>query len=559
MSPGAVYERPGYAYRTPGVYFEWLARTRTVLEPRTDIAGFVGIAERGPLHRPVRVESWNAFTSTFGAHIAAGYLAYAVEAFFANGGRTCWVVRVADPTKARRAAIELDDDGGSPALGLTARTPGSWANRLLVTLARTGPERFGLTLTLPDGTVEQWPSLTMRDGDPHNAIAVLNDDGGGGGSRLVEAAVLSGTAGTPDARSPKLRGGMGRLTGGVDGLSTLETSHVDGVGSPPDTPWGLRALEDVDEVAIVAVPDAMAKPVVAEPETRPRQPRCADPDSRPLPPAEPPPTSDFPPPFDDVQLDALRSAIVGHCVRLGDRVAVLDPPRELRTPEAVSAWRSGLDTSYAALYFPWVLAPDPRRFDGLLRPVPPCGHVAGVYARTPVHEPPAGNRIENAIALDVAVGDIAHGDLNERGVNVLRLYSGRGVRIAGARTLSSDRLWQFVNVRRLVSMIEEAIDEGVAWSVFEPGDDVLWGELDRVVRAFLDGIWRRGMLDGATADDAFFVRCDETTNPPQERDQGRLWCLVGLRPPWPAEFVVVRIGNATGAARGIPDAEAADA
>jgi Bacteriophage tail sheath protein len=114
-------------------------------------------------------------------------------------------------------------------------------------------------------------------------------------------------------------------------------------------------------------------------------------------------------------------------------------------------------------------------------------------------------------------------------------------------------------VRRLVTMIEEAIEESVPWSVFEPNDTALWGELDRVVRAFLDNLWRRGMLDGPTAEDAFFVRCDETTNPPEERDAGRMWCLVGLQPPWPAEFVIVRIGNATGAARGIPDAESADA
>jgi uncharacterized protein len=559
MSPGAVYERPGYAYRTPGVYFEWLERTRTVREPRADIAGFVGIAERGPLNQPVRVESWNAFTSTFGAHIAAGYLAYAVEAFFANGGRTCWVVRVADASRARRAALVLSDDAGNPALRLTARSEGSWANRLLVTLTRTGVERFGLNLSLPDGSFEEWPILTMGAGDPHNAITVLNGDDDGGGSRLVEARALGTTPGAPDARSPKLRGGMGRLEGGVDGLAGLDTRHLGGVGSPADQPWGLAALEDVDEVAIVAVPDLMTKPVVAEPEPRPQRPRCEDPDSRPLPPPAPPPTSDFPPAFGDAELDALRRAIVAHCIRLGDRVAVLDPPRELRTAEQVSAWRSGLDTSYAALYFPWVLAPDPLRLDGLTRAVPPSGHVAGVYARTPVHEPPAGNRLENAIALDVPVGDIAHGDLNERGVNVLRLYTGRGVRIAGARTLSSDRLWQYVNVRRLVTMIEEAIDESVPWAVFEPNDTALWGELDRVVRAFLDNVWRRGMLDGATADDAFFVRCDETTNPPQERDLGRVWCLVGLQPPWPAEFVVVRIGNASGAARGIPDAEAADA
>jgi phage tail sheath protein FI len=257
-------------------------------------------------------------------------------------------------------------------------------------------------------------------------------------------------------------------------------------------------------------------------------------------------------------MNVMRTAVLAHCQKLRDRIAVLDPPRELQTPQQVIRWRSEFDTSYAAVYFPWVLAPDPLRLDGLLRPVPPSGHVAGVYARTPVHEPPAGNRLENAVTLDVAVGEIAHGDLNEAGVNALRLYSGRGIRIAGARTVSSQREWLYVNVRRLVTMIEEAIDASVPWAVFEPNDTSLWLEIDRVVRAFLDNIWQRGMLDGATAEEAYFVRCDETTNPPEERDQGRLWCLVGLQPPWPAEFVVVRIGNTTGATPGIPDAETGD-
>jgi phage tail sheath protein FI len=548
MSASTLYERPGYTYRTPGVYFEWLERTRTVREPRADIAGFVGIAERGPLHEPVRVESWNAFTSTFGTHIAAGYLAYAVEAFFANGGTTCWVVRVADPDVARSAAIELDDDTGSPALQLTALSPGAWGNRLVLTLSRLAPERFGLLLRLPDGSTEQWTHLTMATGDPHNVLTVLND-AAGGGSRLVRAEQVA-PGGTPNARSERLRGGSGRLAHGRDGLASFSTSHLT---------EGLRTLEDVDEVAIVAVPDAMTKPFVPEPGTRPERPRCEDPDSQPLPPPEPPQEPDFPPPFSDAEADAVRTAIVAHCIRLRDRIALLDPPRELRTPEQVSAWRSGLDTSYAALYFPWVQAPDPRRLEGLLRAVPPCGHVAGVYARTPVHEPPAGNRLENAVALDVTVGDIAHGDLNERGINVLRLYSGRGIRIAGARTLSSEREWTYVNVRRLVTMIEEALLENAPWAVFEPNDPLLWRELDRLVRSFLDDLWQRGMLDGSRAEEAYLVRCDESTNPPEERDRGRVWCLVGVQPPWPAEFVVVRIGNASGAARGIPDAEAADA
>jgi hypothetical protein len=108
-------------------------------------------------------------------------------------------------------------------------------------------------------------------------------------------------------------------------------------------------------------------------------------------------------------------------------------------------------------------------------------------------------------------------------------------------------------------MIEEALLENAPWAVFEPNDPLLWRELDRLVRSFLDDLWQRGMLDGSSAEEAYLVRCDESTNPPEERDRGRVWCLVGVQPPWPAEFVVVRIGNASGAARGIPDAEAADA
>ena len=145
------------------------------------------------------------------------------------------------------------------------------------------------------------------------------------------------------------------------------------------------------------------------------------------------------------------------------------------------------------------------------------------------------------------VDDIRHGVLNERGINVIRSFNGRGIRVAGARTLSSDIEWRYVNVRRLMTMIEEAIDESTQWTVFEPNNRDLWRDIDRVVRGFLDALWRRGMLDGATAEEAYFVRCDETTNPPEETDAGRVICLVGVQPPWPAEFVVVRIGKTQGA------------
>ncbi|MCA9911074.1 MAG: phage tail sheath family protein, partial [Anaerolineae bacterium] len=149
---------------------------------------------------------------------------------------------------------------------------------------------------------------------------------------------------------------------------------------------------------------------------------------------------------------------------------------------------------------------------------------------------------------DVAepIDEIIHGVLNEKQVNVLRAYPGRGIRIGGAVTLSSDTLVRYINVRRLLLMIAESIDESTQWTVFEPNNPELWAEIARSARTFLDGIWRAGMLDGATAQEAYSVRCDETTNPPEDTERGLLQCEIGVLPPYPAEFVIVRIGKTDG-------------
>ena len=220
------------------------------------------------------------------------------------------------------------------------------------------------------------------------------------------------------------------------------------------------------------------------------------------------------------------------------------------TPESAGLWRNQFDTRYGALYFPWLRVPDPLQLEGILRSVPPSGHVAGIYARGDlrlgVHKPPANEELEGVKDVQVEVDDISHGALNDVGVNVIRTYRGRGVRVAGARTLSSDAEWRYVNVRRLLIMIEEALDEQTQWTVFEPNNPDLWRQMDRVARSFLQRLWRRGMLDGATPEEAYSVRCDEATNPPQETDAGRMICEIGVLPPWPAEFVVVRIGKTEG-------------
>jgi hypothetical protein len=245
--------------------------------------------------------------------------------------------------------------------------------------------------------------------------------------------------------------------------------------------------------------------------------------------------------------------LISHCERLKDRMAVLDPPAARLTPVQILDWANNVtqgDSGFAALYYPWLRAPDALRPAGALREVPPSGHMAGIYAlverRTGVHKPPANELIADAQDVTFAVDDLAHGNLNDAQINVLRAYPGRGLRVAGARTLwrdSSTPSWRYVNVRRLFIMIERAIDQQTQWLVFEPNNPALWREVDRLLRSFLTGLWRRGMLDGATAAEAFLVRCDAATNPPEETALGRLTALVGIRPPWPAEFVIARIGR----------------
>jgi phage tail sheath protein FI len=554
------------AYRTPDVYFEWLDTRPPPLVPlRTDIAGFVGIAARGPLHRPVKVESWTQFTSVFGAHIPQGYLAYAVEGFFENGGKTCWVVRVADPAQACPASLDIQEGAHwPPVLRLIASSPGVWGQRVTVTIAHIGEDRFNLTLELDGGGQEIWRSLSLDQDDARNVRKVLNDSQTG--SRLVKArdphAPAGGAAPPPELEAFEQRVVSGRLGDGCDGLETLNQDHFAGQGLLYDPtqpcerkalygqPWGLRALEHVDEVNIIAMPDIMVKPTV-QVAYKEQAPRCGVLVSGPFFP--PPPEMDpkFPPEFSAAQILYLQNALIGQCHQLKDRVAILDTRLADRTPHDAVAWRNAFDTKYAALYYPWLLVPDPLRLEGrLLRPVPPCGHVAGVYARSDlavgVHKPPANQALKAVKDVRDLVDDLHHGDLNTRQVNVIRSINGRGVRIAGARTLSSESEWRYVNVRRLMIMIEEGIDEQLQWMVFEPNNPGLWRDVDRVVRSFLDLLWRRAVLDGATAEEAYYVRCDESTNPPRETEQGRLICEIGVQPPWPAEFVVVRIGMTEG-------------
>jgi uncharacterized protein len=249
--------------------------------------------------------------------------------------------------------------------------------------------------------------------------------------------------------------------------------------------------------------------------------------------------------------DDIQQAVIAHCELMGDRFAILDSRRgaPLFGTDSVEVHRNSLDTArgFAALYYPWLRVAPAAGSDPIL--VPPSGHVAGIYARIDnsrgVHKAPAGNEalVNGAIGVERTMSDIDQGQLNLLGINVLRVFKpgGRPV-LWGARTTSVDTNWQYVNIRRLFLFLEESIEEGIRWAVFEPNNLQLWKKLKRTITEFLTRVWRDGALFGATAEEAFYVRIDEALNPFSEQALGRLTIEIGLRPSYPAEFIIVRIG-----------------
>jgi phage tail sheath protein FI len=253
---------------------------------------------------------------------------------------------------------------------------------------------------------------------------------------------------------------------------------------------------------------------------------------------------------EDVQLRDVQGKMIAHCENLGDRMAILDAPPDLK-PQDVLEWRmntAGYDSKMAALYWPWIEVMDP--ITKLPMMVPPSGHVAGVWARVDgtvgVHKAPANEVIMGTTGLDFQITHAEQGALNQNGINCIRAFSGRGIRIWGARTLSSDPEWRYINVRRLFNYVSESISFGTQWSVFEPNDSQLWMRLRAAVAAFLRRTWSSGALFGATEAEAYYVKCDAETNPPEVIEAGQVVCEVGIAPVKPAEFVIFRLSQFTG-------------
>jgi uncharacterized protein len=244
-------------------------------------------------------------------------------------------------------------------------------------------------------------------------------------------------------------------------------------------------------------------------------------------------------------------AIIGHCERLRFRFAVIDSPRGISSASQLDPRSTLADSQYAAFYYPWIVIADPGSGAPVL--IPPGGHILGVYARTDsergVFKAPANEALRGVLDLEFAIDDNTQGLLNPIGVNVTRNFPGRGFRVWGARTLSSNALWKYVSVRRLFIFLERSIYEGTQWVVFEPNDERLWERVKDTIRLFLRTQWRNGALMGLTEEQAFMIACDRSTMTQDDILNGRLVCEIGIAPVRPAEFVIFRIFQNTAEAQ----------
>jgi phage tail sheath protein FI len=302
-----------------------------------------------------------------------------------------------------------------------------------------------------------------------------------------------------------------RLTGGSDG-SQPEPIRYEGIEQDdPPSKSGLRTFEDLEEISIIAAPGY---------------------------------SYDWANRRDDIL--AISQNLIVHCERMRYRVAVLDSPDNVPL-SGVREYRSLLDTTRAAVYYPWVTVNDPISEQNLN--LPPSGFMAGIYARSDteigVHKAPANEVVRNAIALEFLINKAQQDILNPLGINCLRFFEGRGIRAWGARTISSDPEWKYLNIRRYFAYLEASIDRSTQWAVFGPNGERLWANVRRTVESFLENEWREGRLAGTQLEEAFFVRCDRSTMTQNDIDNGRMICLIGVSPLYPAEFVIFRIGQWT--------------
>ena len=559
-------------YFSPGVYIEeYDNSSRTIEGVGTSIAGFVGLAEKGQtVGTPVFITSYRDFTKQFGKSLSEfeygeyRYLASSVEQFFANGGSLCYVSRVIPPDAVKATATK-------GILKVEAANEGKWGNKVQITLNtvtkkkmqivgknanfyvaksvdgfREGDlvvvgDEYNRISTIYDNTVafenefktdivdtsivpetvvylvetdisvryadeaENYTGVSFNMSNPNYiAYRLANSE-----LIKVEVAALNKVSNPVEAiLGSDNTSGMFMLEGGKDGsISKVTAGTFIGEDNGPGKRTGITAFEEINNVSMIAVPGVTIPEVIV--------------------------------------------ALVNQCELQKNRFAVLDMPKDLYKVKDLLEYRQMIDSTYAAMYHPWVQVFD--RVSNKPEFIPPSGVMMGVYARTDatrgVHKAPA-NEVVFSTGLNVNYTKAEQDILNPAGVNLIRTIPGQGIRVWGARTTSSNSNFKYVNVRRLFIFVEESIKANTNWVVFEPNDANLWTRVQMTISNFLETLWRNGMLAGASASEAFFVEIGPSTMSRDDIMNGRLVCNIGIAPSRPAEFVVFRVTQHTSEAGG---------
>ncbi len=571
-------------YRPPGIYE--LEPELTISQPilrERGLVGFIGLAERGPLDVPVRIVDINQFYEIYGNLDENTYLEPAVQAFFQNGGAECYVLRIAhvDPRKpgeiATLASNRLLTAGGKPSLDVYAINEGAWANVVNVeTFPSEQIAQTFLTLDLKKGQtsatvksthgIARGSILRVYDEDGNEEILeVANIEGrvvhfqplqkvkmnhpssaptylepiefgirvsylgrdesfdnlspGVRAPNYFETAVNSQSAIIQVADRNETLPGLDtipaldsrvQLSGGQDGLHGVTPDDFMGKDLGPGERSGLAAFEIIEDVDVLCIPDLMWAYTNSTG-------------------------------FNSLKdIEVVQQALVTQCENQRDRFCILDLPNG-SSPDTALQWRQLFDTAYAAFYFPWVQVDNGQT--PLL--VPPSGIVSGVYARCDLniglHKAPANEELLGALDVAISLNETDVGVLNNHGINCIRSFNARGIRVWGARTTSSDPMQRYITVRRVMSAAIRTLQSDLQWVMFEPNNPALWKKILRNISYFLYTLWQNGYLKGGTPEQAFFVKCDEDNNPIESRERGYVVIDVGLAPVRPAEFVFFRV------------------
>jgi uncharacterized protein len=513
-------------YLSPAVYVEELSSGVKPIEGvGTSTAGFVGIAVKGPIGVATPINNFGEFVRRFGAFHSNGLLPFGVKAFFDEGGRTCYVVRTCHFTAGSPDAVAAlrtyttTSDNLINALRVSASSRGAWGNALSVRVTHGGPGQFRLEVFEDGVAVENYDALTMNPADQspepdQKAYVEARINSVSERIRVTDLAI--GTAAVDPRPIPTNPvGALDPLLSGADGLASLGVN--DFVGTSADG-IGLNAFNKIEEINIVAVPEKVDRKV--------------------------------------------HVAGVAYCEHRQDCVYIADSQSsvgvsadevlEFKNGEGVFAGNA-ITSKYGALYAPWIEVLDPR--SGAKIAIPPSAAVAGRYAATDaargVHKAPAGivdGKLSTVLGLQFSFVNADQEKLNPKGINLIRSFPGTGPVIWGARTVSSDPEWRYLNVRRLFIFLRQSILLATTWVVFEPNDPTLWKSIERNVSAFLFLQWLAGALVGETPGQAFYVKCDAETNPIESIKLGRVITEIGVAPSKPAEFVIFRISQFDGGA-----------